>query len=383
MKNKNMLVKLLPAAVALLLSGQTLASITLYDNEGTTFSADGLINVFYTQSSVEGGPMGDRDQARVRMGFLPNWIGFNMTKETGDLKLGARSSFWVTVNDTDLNRDAEGLGTRSGIDVRQFYGTVDGDFGQVLIGKDFGLFSRTNILSDELLLGHGQVSDTLGLVDGGNVSFGNIGSGYVYPFPVAQITYRSPVAKGLQFSGGIMDPSKTDDASSEEMPRFETELTYQRDFNGGSFKTWVGGLYQSSAAGSDNVDSRGVSGGVNVKLGGLSLTASAVDGQGLGTVAGLSNLVTSENNDVQGYLTQASYTLGANRFVLSYGENESSNDPLLMGADAEYSNAAVAVFHDVNENLKLVAELNRTEVAVGGSDFEDTDTIAVGAVLTW
>jgi hypothetical protein len=48
MKNKNMLVKLLPAAVALLLSGQTLASITLYDNEGTTFSADGLINVFYT-----------------------------------------------------------------------------------------------------------------------------------------------------------------------------------------------------------------------------------------------------------------------------------------------------------------------------------------------
>ncbi|UTW12671.1 hypothetical protein [Marinobacterium rhizophilum] len=93
--------------------------------------------------------------------------------------------------------------------------------------------------------------------------------------------------------------------------------------------------------------------------------------------------MTSEIDDVQGYLTRASCILGANRFVLSYCENSSSHDPLRMGADAEYTHTAVAVFHDLNENLKRVAALNRTEVAVGGSDFEDTDTIAVGVVLTW
>jgi hypothetical protein len=36
-----------------------------------------------------------------------------------------------------------------------------------------------------------------------------------------------------------------------------------------------------------------------------------------------------------------------------------------------------------HEDPGLLSELNRTEVTVGGLDFEDTDTIAVGAVLTW
>ncbi|GGO75574.1 hypothetical protein GCM10011348_00680 [Marinobacterium nitratireducens] len=382
MKNKKLLCTALPFALSALTAVPAAAKIQLYDQDGTTFSTDGLINAFYTQSSVDGGPNGDRDQARVRMGFLPNWIAFDAGKEAGELTLGARSSFWVTINDNDVVRGAEGLGTRSGIDVRQFYGTVDGSFGQVLIGKDFALFGRTNILSDELLLGHGQVSDTLGLIDGGNVSFGNIGAGYLYPFPVAQISYRTPERAGFQLAAGIMDPNKSDAGSSEDMPRFEAELSWGRSFEGGSFKTWVGGLYQSSETDTSEVDSSGVAGGANLRLGGLSLTLSGFDGEGLGTVAGLTNLVTSEDNQVSGYLTQASYTIGANRFVLSYGENESSDDPL-VGADAEYDNTALAWFHDLNDNLKLVAELNRTEVTLDGAKFEETDTIAVGAVLTW
>ena len=92
---------------------------------------------------------------------------------------------------------------------------MDGEFGQILIGKDFGLFGRSNILGDELLLGHGQVSDIYGLVDGGNVAFDNIGSGYLYSFPKAQITYRTPVASGFQLVVGIMDPNKASADSSE------------------------------------------------------------------------------------------------------------------------------------------------------------------------
>lgn len=85
-----------------------------------------------------------------------------MGKQVDDLKLGARASFWVTINDSETN------GTNTAIDVRQFYGTVaNPEWGEVLIGKDFGLFARSNILLDELLAGYGQVSDTLGLVDGG------------------------------------------------------------------------------------------------------------------------------------------------------------------------------------------------------------------------
>ena len=130
------------------------AAVEIYENDGMTFSADGLVNIFYVNSSIEttdaSGNASDRDQSRVRMGFLPNNIGFNFSNQLSDLKIGMRSSFWVSVNDTDQSRDAtpDDLGTGSLIDVRQFYGTVSGDWGEVLLGKDFGLFNRANILGD-------------------------------------------------------------------------------------------------------------------------------------------------------------------------------------------------------------------------------------------
>ncbi len=381
MKNKNLSMKLLPAMVALGMAAQAQAGITLYDKEGTTFSTDGLINAFYVHSETD-----DRTQSRVKMGFLPNYIGFNFGKEAGDLQLGARSSFWVSINDSDVVRAnnqgrGESLGTDTGIDVRQFYGTIDADWGQILIGKDFGLFNRTNIMSDELLLGYGQSSDALGLIDGGNVSFGNIGSGYTYPFPKAQITYRSPAKHGLQLAVGILDPSKSDVDSSEETPRIEGELTYSANYSNTAFKAWIGGLYQSSddpdGADVNSIDSTGISYGANVKFGGLSLTASGFDSEGIHPAA-IDNFIVAEAAEMDGYLLQGSYTFGKNRVALSYGENEGSN-----GVDFTYENTAVAWFYSVNDNLKLVAEYDQTEIKGATLGTEENDTVALGAVMTW
>src|SRR5690606_2894586 len=160
--NKKAVSTLLPVAlagaVALSASQSALAEIVLYDQDDTRFSTDGYFNTFYVHSDVDrAGEQFDRKQSRVKMGFLPNYIGFNFSKQVEDLKLGGRSSFWVTINDSDTN------GTETGIDVRQFYATVSDDaWGEVLFGKDFGLFARSNILLDEMLTGYGQVSDTLG-----------------------------------------------------------------------------------------------------------------------------------------------------------------------------------------------------------------------------
>jgi len=255
--NKNLPRRFLPAfIVGLGLSSVADAEIMLYDKDETTFSTDGYINAFYVNSDVDrAGDQYDRRQSRVKMGFLPNYLGFNMTKQVADLKLGARTSFWVTINDSDTN------GTDTAIDVRQFYGTVASpEWGEVLIGKDFGLFARSNILLDELLAGYGQVSDSLGLVDGGGVSFGNIGSGYPYPFPTSQITYRTPVMEGLRIAVGIMDPVDTNDSSPlgkayQKNPRTESEVTYQFDVGGAKIYSWVNGSYQTS----DNTDSNGAS----------------------------------------------------------------------------------------------------------------------------
>ncbi|MGE8323957.1 MAG: porin, partial [Pseudomonas sp.] len=119
--NKNLSPRFLAAVTVslstLCLSGVANAEIMLYDKDQTTFSTDGYINAFYVNSDVDReGEQFDRRQSRVKMGFLPNYLGFNMGKQVDDLKLGARASFWVTINDSETN------GTDTAIDVRQFYG---------------------------------------------------------------------------------------------------------------------------------------------------------------------------------------------------------------------------------------------------------------------
>lgn len=388
--NKTALVRFLPTAlglaVALGVAQQAAAEIVLYDQNDTTFSTDGYINAFYVNSKVdrEGDDL-DRRQSRVKMGFLPNYIGFNVGKQIGDLKLGARSSFWVTINDSEQN------GTATDIDVRQFFGTVDGDWGQVLIGKDFGLFGRSNIFLDELLAGYGHVNDTLGLVDGGGVSFGNIGSGYPYPFPTAQITYRSPVMNGFRIAAGIMDPYDSNDASLtgtayQDTPRFETELTYQLQAGGADVYTWVNAAHQTSDntdAAVDSVTSKGVGYGVQVKVGGLSLTGSGFQAEGMNPFfTNNFTQATLREVDSDGYLLQGSYTFGMNRVALSYGRTQ--DDGAWLG-DAKFETRGIAYFRTINDNLKLVAEYNQHEVDAGAGNAlnEETNTFAVGAVLTW
>ncbi|AUF96230.1 porin [Pseudomonas sp. 02C 26] len=365
------------------------AEIMLYDKDQTTFSTDGYINAFYVNSDIDrAGEQYDRRQSRVKMGFLPNTLGFNMTRQIDDLKLGGRASFWVSINDSETN------GTDTAIDVRQFYGTVaNPEWGEVLIGKDFGLFARSNILLDELLTGYGQVSDTLGLVDGGGVSFGNIGSGYPYPFPTSQITYRTPVMDGLRLAVGIMDPVDTNDDSAvgkayQENPRTESEITYQFDLGGAKIYSWLNGSYQTSDNTDSNVDSvtsKGLGYGVQAKMGAFSLTGSGFSAKGINPFfTNNAGEATLREVDSQGYLVQGSYTFGKNRLALSYGKTkDDGNGAVNTGAD--YETRGIALFREINANLKLVAEYNQFEIDGHGGDAqnEDTDTLALGAVLTW
>ena len=370
-------------------SSPALAEIVLYDKNDTTFSTDGYVNAFYVNSKVDrAGDQFDRRQTRIKMGFLPNTLGFNMGKQIDGLKLGGRASFWVTINDSDDN------GTGTDIDVRQFYGTAAGDWGEVLIGKDFGLFARSNILLDELLTGYGQVSDTLGLVDGGGVSFGNIGSGYPYPFPTSQITYRSPVMSGARIAVGVMDPVDTNDSSAmgkayQKNPRFESEVTYQFDLAGAEIYSWLNGAYQTSEntdSAVKNVTSKGLGYGVQAKMGNFTVSGSGFSAKGINPFfTNNAGNATLRDIDSKGYLAQGSYRFGKNRVALSYGKTkDDGNGAVATGAD--YETRGVALFHTINSNLSLVAEYNQFEIRGHKNNSlvnEDTDTFAVGAVLTW
>ena len=399
MKSGQWLRGLLVGLVALAVSVPASAAVTLLDKDGMTVTTDAFFNTFYVYSSSDKNDAAtenefikdvDRDQSRVKMGFLPNYIGFNFSKKLDNMTVGGRSSFWVTINDSEENV------TSTGIDVRQFYGTVDGDWGQILVGKDFGLFCRSNIFLDEILLSYGNVSDSvLGLIDGGGVSFGNIGTGYIYPFPNAQITYRSPVMAGFRLAVGIVDPAHTADefnaaaVPEESAPQFQGELTYLYSFDKGSVTAWAGFLQQTSEDASGkygDVDSEGISYGIQAKYAGLTLHASGFDASGVGLLLGpgvdstiYDNFIVEAGDEVdsKGYLLQASYTTGPHRLVASYGENK-------LELTDELTNETVtgAYFYTFNDYLKVVAEYNINKVEQGKAE-EETKTIALGAIISF
>lgn len=384
MKKSTLLKAMLPGALTLSVCLPANAAIELY-NEGTTkASIDTSFNTFYVSTDTDNELSGnDRDQSRVKMGFLPNWVGFTFEKELNGLKLGGRSSFWISISDSD-NSPTDGL-----VDTRQFYGTVDGDWGQILFGKDFTLFNRSNIFMDEILLGYGWVNDTVGLVDGGNVSFGNIGSGYIYPLPTAQITYRSPEINGFKLAVGLINPSRTSSGpdAEEDSPRIEAELTYNTKWQGGAFTGWVGGLQQNSKSSTSEVDSSGVSLGGRVKLGNVAFHASGYDGEGIGWLIGpsdsqglgLGNLISENGNEVdsKGWLTQASYTHNAERFVVSYGKSEIENSDRWLN-----ETKTVGWFHSFNDNFTGVVEYTMNELEIGGGT-EEANTIALGLIVNF
>ncbi|GAB2697462.1 porin [Aliiglaciecola aliphaticivorans] len=377
-------------AVLGLVSGCASAAVTIYDDpEVASVSVDASFNTFYVSSSTDNDITGiDRDQSRVKMGFLPNYVGMNFSKEIDGVKIGGRSSFWVTINDSNTGV------TSTGIDVRQFYATLDFDWGQVLIGKDFTLFNRSNIFLDEILQGYGNVNDTLGLIDGQGVSFGNIGTGYTYPMPTAQITYRSPeFAGGFKLAIGLIDPANTSTdtgagrSSEESTPRIEGELTYTSKFDDGMFNAFVGFLSQTTESDiQGDVDSTGYSYGAKVNVGGFALNASGFTGEAIGLLLGptdnalgLQNLLYENGDEVDssGYLVQGSYKTGANRFVLSYGNTEVETE-----VPWEMDGAQAAWFYSYNSAVTFVVEYDLNEISIGDAS-EEVKSIALGAIVNF
>jgi hypothetical protein len=183
---------------------------------------------------------------------------------------------------------------------------------------------------------------------------------------------------GLNVAVGIFEPANTTPGAESEQsaPRLEAELTYATELQGVSLTGWLNGRHQSSENATTEIDSQGIGYGVKASVAGLSLTASGFTSEGDVPVL-ITDAALASEEDADGYLIQGSYTLGANRFVLSYGETDSDQ------GDFETENTSVAVFHDVNSNFKLVAEYNMFEqdVKSSGAEAADTDTLAIGAIV--
>src|SRR5947207_9264355 len=194
---------LLLVAVALLLPAAANAQLTMQMSNGWSFSFAGNVNAFWVFSKVNNsGPA----NSSVRTGLLPAFATFEAKGKEAGMNLGVHFGFAPQINNGGGVHDNFGNGTQAGaqIDMRQVYLTVGGQWGQILAGRELGLFGRQNILNDMTLFGVGAVG--IGGGQGGGTTLGRIAYGYIYPNFDAQVTYSTKPGQA-QLSVGLFQPS--------------------------------------------------------------------------------------------------------------------------------------------------------------------------------
>jgi hypothetical protein len=438
------------------------AKVLLMGDGGWEVSLDGSVNGFAIWSSADNRPVspsaaltrlgsvgtpaanGDltvNDSFRVRTGLLPAVWGMNVkAPTTGGLDMAARIGLYPNISNNLKNS------FNADLDMREIFFTVDGSWGQVLVGKTLSQFFGKNILTDQTLFGVGGLG---AVTNGGGTTLGRIGYGYVYPQFNARIQYTTPDMSGFKVSAGIYDPSRITGtanaaaftgltANETSSPRFEGEASYAGAIAGANVLGWVSGMFQdaefkgvstgacvtglnavTTAAGElrclngTKVDAWGFTGGVQVGIpvgpGTLELMGSGYVGQALGTTLQLdtdSLDFTGGEKDNDGFIGQVGYAFGqGTKLQGSYGESSqdettpenlcrtslgvnSGTNISCPGAGAGITVDSQSLFdvmltHDVNPNLKLVAEYGRQTTEWHDGADQDTDIFGVGAFFFW
>jgi hypothetical protein len=381
------------------------AQLTMQMSNGWSFTFGGNVNAFLVYEKENDGTtsatlspgvvVGNSDQgaSRIRTGLLPAFAVFDAKGKEGNTDLGVHFGFAPQIQCG--GRDVDGDGAADGvahdcfgaqIDMRQVYLTVGGSWGQILAGRELGLFGRQNILTDQTLFGVGA---TGGQISGGT-TLGRIGFGYIYPNFKAQMTFSTPAGRPFQLSVGLFDPASNPPYNTVEIPRLEAEGVWTQ----GNTKVWVGGLVQNNGTGGvadEKATAWGGSGGVRFGSASFSLTASGYYGKGLGTTLmfneGTAGLGTGGGDLRKSYggIGQLTFT-PANSKVTVAG---SWGISILQNADDELDFktknwlASGGIYYQATKSLKAVGEFNYAVSADDIDTNEDNKSIAptVGLML--
>lgn len=359
------------AGLVALAAASTAQSATLVAEDGWEVKVGGLINQFVTFSDYDNRTSGDVNE--VRDGLLPAFLNFDFKAPTmNGLDIAAHISF-----SPSTNQDSYGAGEQ-----REVYFTVDGSFGQVLAGKALGLYGSHNILTDQTLWGVGY-----GTSGNGTTTLGGIGLGYDYAAWRSQVRWTSPDMNGFKIALSVNDNGGpaiglagnkptggivTGAADSEDF-RYEADLSYAGTFDNGSYSAWLSAMHQGDDVFGSNTDqaddeSAWTVGGTLV-YGGFEAMAQYSDAEGASS--------TTVKEEWEQYIVQAGYRFGGTTLVsASYADLEDKK----ASSDDSIDRITVGVYHDVNANLKLVAEYTNVEDDTSNSA-ADVDIYSIGGFV--
>jgi hypothetical protein len=376
---------LLLVAVALLWPAAANAQLTMQMSNGWTFSFAGNVNVFWVFTSRDStSPASPKlTNSSLRTGLLPAFATFSAKGRESGMDLGIHFGFAPQVNNPGTHDE---FGSQ--IDMRQVYLTVGGRWGQILAGRELGLFGRQNIINDQTLFGVGAVG--IGNEQGGGTTLGRIGYGYIYPNFNAQVAYSTRSGRPAQLTVGLFQPSIVQGVGTYDVttiPRLEAEFTYNKKQGRNTYFLWAGGLWQSTKdapTGGNSISSVGGTAGVRANFSDLTVVVNGYIGKGLGTqlmfsatagggvAAGGTELRTSDG----GYV-QVGYALNKKKTTIagSWGFSRLKNNEAAVGSGGDGNSAVrtqytlytAGVYHQWTKSLKLVFEGGREQQGIGGA----------------
>ena len=390
-------------AALILLAGTAQSAVVVGGSDGWSFSTDGMVNLFAVYQTSDNIPDGvngayaiDQEGFRIKNGFLPNILAFNIKAPTmKGLDMGARIGFYPS----SAHENGKNARFDSQIDLREVFFTVDGSFGQFMIGKGLSLFLGDNLLAEQTLMGAGRLAGALNA--GLGVTLGRIGYGYLYPNFNSQIRYTTPeFMNGTKLQIGLYDPSVIDGDTTADvtnMPRLEGQISNAGKIGENPYKVYFNALWQDAKGGTaGDVTAWGTAGGFVLGMGAFELSGSGFYGKALGTNTMLdtdSLDATGKERKSFGYIGQITYTMpneGKTKLGLSYGENrfgETDADALERAAGNAFIKkqgmVTGMITHDITPNLKLVGEVSYINHEWHNGANWEVEMFSVGTFFLW
>jgi hypothetical protein len=366
------------------------AQLTMQMSNGWSFTFAGNVNAFLVYDDVSDGgifganatpggvvpagdPLGGKGATGIRTGLLPAFAVFDAKGKEGETDLGVHFGFAPQIqcgyNVARAGTSGSSVGGQghdcfgAQIDMRQVFLTVGGSWGQILAGRELGLFGRQNILNDQTLFGVGAT----GGADGSGTTLGRIGFGYIYPQFKAQMTYSSPAGRPTVISIGLFQPATNPPYETVQTPRVEAEGVW----TSGNTKVWVGGLAQNNktvdlGAGTESGFAWGGSGGVRFGNPTFSVTASGYYGKGLGTTlmfldgTGGAGTGSDDLRKSYGGIGQITVTPANSKVTVAADWGISILKNADTEADFKTKNwlASGGIYYQATKSLKVVGEFN-------------------------
>jgi len=370
------------------------AQLTMQMGNGWSFTFAGNVNAFLVYDDVNDAgidPLGGKGATGIRTGLLPAFAVFDAKGKEGNTDLGVHFGFAPQIqcgyNPPPLGGAATSGASVGGqghdcqgaqIDMRQVYLTVGGSWGQILAGRELGLFGRQNILNDQTLFGVGATGGAAGQ----GTTLGRIGFGYIYPEFKAQMTYSTAPGRPFNLSIGLFQPAQNPPFTTVQIPRVEAEGVW----TSGNSKVWVGGLAQTNktpdvGGASETGFAWGGTGGVRFGSPMFSVTGTGYYGKGIGNIlmflGGATGTGAGGSDDLRksyGGYGQVTITPASSKVTVAGSWGISVLQNAASEADAKTKNwlASGGVYFQATKSLKVVGEFN---YAVTGDDVDATPDI--------